>query len=271
MSWDYGFAYEWEGNNTVGEGGAQVGTLSELETLDGEFTVGELFRITGDAPHTSGGFIGSFSPVGGGLAVVLDDRVYSTVALTPGDFYNPLPTALPFCLLAGTLVLTPNGERPVEEIGRGDEILTADGEIAQVRWVGKQAHISLFNRQALPVVISAGALGDNVPSRDLCVSPDHAILIDGVLVQAQALVNGMTITVMADPPSRIDYYHLELDRQRIIVADGAPVESFVDNVSRAGFDNFEEWVSLGLESQPAEALPYPRVKSARQLRVAQLV
>jgi hypothetical protein len=171
----------------------------------------------------------------------------------------------PYCLLAGTLVLTATGERPVEDIRIGDLVLTADGDTVPVRWVGRQSLITMFNHRALPIVIRVGALGDNVPSRDLHVSPDHAILLDDYLVQAQALVNGTTITVMDTPPAQLDYYHLELDTQRIIIADGTPVESFVDDATRAGFDNYPEWVALGLAPQPADTLPHPRVKSTRQL------
>jgi hypothetical protein len=187
-------------------------------------------------------------------------------SFTVGQEVTITQEAFPYCLLAGSLIATPTGERPVEDIRIGDLVLTADGDAVPVRWVGRQSFITMFAGPAgVPVLISAGALGDNVPSRDLCVSADHAILIDGYLICAQALVNGTTITTMAEPPTQLDYYHLELDTHRIILANGTPVESFVDDVSRAGFDNYQEWVDLGLEPQPVQSLGLPRVKSARQL------
>jgi hypothetical protein len=167
------------------------------------------------------------------------------------------------------LVATPSGQRPVEDIRPGDEVLTADGQAVAVRWVGRQSLITLFaGNTGLPVVIRAGALGDNVPTADLCVSGDHAIAIDGYLVCAAALINGTTITRMPNPPAQLDYYHLELDAHRIILANGTPVESFIDDVTRRGFDNYSEWVDLGLEPLPTQALDHPRIKSPRQLASA---
>jgi hypothetical protein len=70
---------------------------------------------------------------------------------------------------------------------------------------------------------------------------------------------------MPNPPAQLDYYHLELDAHRLIFANGTPVESFVDDVTRRGFDNYSEWVDLGLAPLPPQALDLPRIKSARQL------
>ena len=170
------------------------------------------------------------------------------------------------CLLAGTLVATPDGERKVEDLIPGDYVLTPDGESVAIRWIGRQSAVAMFaGPEAVPVLVRAGALGDGVPASDLCVSPNHAILVDEVLANARALVNGSTIVAMPNPPELIEYFHLELDRHRLIVANGTPVESFVDDVSREEFDNVDEWHALGLGPLPAQALPYVKAKSARQL------
>jgi len=170
------------------------------------------------------------------------------------------------CLLAGTLIATPNGERHVQDLRPGDLVLTPDGEAVAIRWIGRQSAIAMVaGPEAVPVVIRAGALNDGVPASDLCVSPDHAILVDGLLANARALVNGTSIVPMMQPPAQIDYYHLELDRHRLIIANGTAVESFVDDVSRSAFDNVDEWRALGLPPLSAEPLPYVKAKSERQL------
>jgi Hint domain len=54
-----------------------------------------------------------------------------------------------------------------------------------------------------------GCLSDGIPTRDLFVSPEHAMLIDGLLIPAARLVNGRTIT-QPEPPADIHYIHVEL-------------------------------------------------------------
>jgi hypothetical protein len=195
--------------------------------------------------------------------------LYTNTEYEVGNQLVVTEATYPYCLLAGSMVATPSGERLVQDIRPGDEVLTADGQTVTVRWVGRQSLITVFAGEAgIPVMIRAGALGDNTPTTDLCVSGDHAIAIDRYLVCAQALINGTTITRMPNPPAQLDYYHLELDTHRIILANGTPVESFVDDVTRAGFDNYSEWVDLGLDPLPAQALDLPRIKSARQLHTS---
>ena len=60
---------------------------------------------------------------------------------------------------------------------------------------GHQVQVSALSALAMvwPVCIAAGAFGENVPARDLFVSPDHAISIDGGLVPVRLLVNGASI------------------------------------------------------------------------------
>jgi hypothetical protein len=92
----------------------------------------------------------------------------------------------------------------------------------------------------LPVCIRAGALDENVPQRDLYVSPLHAMYVDGVLVPAIELVNGVSV-FQVEPGDAVDYIHLELDTHDVILAEGAPSESFVDDDSRGMFHNAAEY------------------------------
>ena len=103
-----------------------------------------------------------------------------------------------------------------------------------IAWVGRSTVSTLFADlfRVLPIRIKANALGDNIPSRDLLLSPDHALFLDGVLVQAGALVNGTSIVREHDVPERFTYFHVELDDHSLILAENTPAETFIDNIDR---------------------------------------
>jgi hypothetical protein len=174
------------------------------------------------------------------------------------------------CFLPGTLIRTPEGSAPIETIGAGDLVLTTDGRVAPVRWMGRQTVSTRFADplRVMPIRIAAGALGEGLPLRDLFVSPDHALLVDGVLVQAGALVNGRSITRLTEMPEVFTYWHLELADHALILAEGVAAETFVDNVDRLAFDNWEEHLEASGTLPPVAEMSLPRVKSARQLPAA---
>ncbi|MBR0657472.1 Hint domain-containing protein, partial [Plastoroseomonas arctica] len=171
------------------------------------------------------------------------------------------------CFYPGTMIATPNGERAVETLAIGDMVLTAEGDVRPIRWMGRQTVSTLFGDplRVLPVRILAGALGEGVPARDLLLSPDHAVLVEGILVQAGALVNGTTILRQFDVPEVFTYHHIELQAHELVLAEGAPAETFVDNIDRLGFDNWEEHEALyGCEPSIPE-MDRPRAKAQRQV------
>ncbi len=161
------------------------------------------------------------------------------------------------------MIATPSGEVPVESLTAGSLVLTADGRVAPVRWLGRTVISRMFADpvRVLPIRVKAGALDENVPARDLLVSPGHAILVDGVLVHAAALVNGRSILREDDAPIVFTYYHVELDTHSVLLADGAPAESFLDGIEDMNFANWADRVA------PADVreLDYPRAKSGRQV------
>ena len=170
------------------------------------------------------------------------------------------------CFYPGTHIATPEGEVAVEALQAGDPVLTANG-VKQVRWVG-QSHVhTRFSDplRSLPIRIKAGALGDGLPARDLLLSPDHAVFIDGILVQAAALVNGTSIVREQDVPEQFTYYHVELATHELLLAEGVQAESFVDNVDRMHFHNWDEREA---SAEAIEEMPYPRAKAARQVPMA---
>ena len=149
------------------------------------------------------------------------------------------------CFGAGTAILTEQGEVAVESIKPGDKVaVRRDGRdvLEPVMWVGystvdfrRHAHPEL----AAPIRIAAGALAEGLPVRDLVVSPEHCMIVDGHCVPAKLLVNGTTIA-REYPQTPFMYYHIELERHGILIAEGAEAESYLDTGNRASFDNAGE-------------------------------
>jgi hypothetical protein len=193
--------------------------------------------------------------------VMTEDTAYASfTALTITDLGS-------VCFVAGTRIATPAGEVPVEALRPGDLVLTADGRAVPVRFLGRQTVDARFGPpwRARPVRIAAGALAEGVPARDLMVSPTHALLIDGVLVMAAALVNGTTIQTIAPPAERFAWFSIETATHEAILAEGCPAETFMDHVPRRAWDNHAEYLALhGAEATIAES-PLPHAKSRRQV------
>jgi len=155
------------------------------------------------------------------------------------------------CFCRGTLIRTATGEMPVEELRIGDTVVTLSGKARPIRWIGWRAYDGRFiagNRNVLPIRIEAGAISDGVPLRDLWLSPEHSLCIDGVLVQAKHIVNGATI-VQADSVERVEYFHIELATHDVLFADGAPAESFADCDNRLMFANGADYAQLYPEDE----------------------
>ena len=173
------------------------------------------------------------------------------------------------CFLTGTRIATPSGETAVEALAIGDMILTADGRSVPVKWVGRktmQASVFLDDTM-LPVRVAAGAFGGNVPAQDLYLSANHGIIVGDALVNAGAMVNGDTIRFvpMAEMPKTFTYYHIETEAHDEILANGTPVETFVDYVTRKGFDNYAEYAALYGADRIIPEMKRLRVSSRRQL------
>ncbi len=165
--------------------------------------------------------------------------------------------------MPGTMIATPTGEVAVETLKAGDMVSLADGGSAAVTWLGRQTVATLFADplRSFPVRIKENALTDGVPARDLLVSPDHALLVDDVLTHAGALVNGVSILRETEMPDRFTYYHVEVADHSLILAENTPAETFIDNVDRMAFDNWQEHPGTDVTAEMA----LPRAKSARQV------
>jgi hypothetical protein len=176
-----------------------------------------------------------------------DGLAFTTVSNTAGSYVDI--TAPCFC--AGTRIRTPWGEVPVEALRIGDAVETAFAGIQRIKWIGRRSYEGRFiagNPQALPVCIKAGAIADNIPARDLFVSPDHAICEAGVLIHAGRLVNGVSI-VQDEAVAQVSYFHIELEGHHIVFAEACPTESFLNADCRWRFANAHDDAALYRETE----------------------
>jgi hypothetical protein len=147
------------------------------------------------------------------------------------------------CFAEGTRIVTPNGEDAVENLRAGDMVLAMRGGQAgfeALRWVGfldvAVPRNAAMAAKSAPILIKAGALAPGMPARDLRVSPDHAMEIDGHLIPAKHLVNGSSI-IQESWCRRVRYFHLELEAHGLLLSEGTWSESYLDDGNRNAFNN----------------------------------
>jgi hypothetical protein len=173
------------------------------------------FDVTGYHP---GGFYTQSDGAVGGTAVLAND-------------------AAP-CFAAGTCILTTSGEAPVEALRAGDLLPTLlGGGLRRIKWIG-QTRIDLERHarpeKVAPIRVRAHAFAPDMPHRDLVLSPDHAVALDGVLIPIHLLVNGASI-VRLPAAGAVTYFHVELDAHDVLLAEGLPAESYLDTGNRGLF------------------------------------
>ena len=271
MPTTYAFEYQLlsNGGNDY-EVASAIGPVS-LEVSDGGsggdgvdnevLTVGENVIVNS---ASVGQYVGNYDNEGviytnGGSFILMSNQPLSIGAIITVNSGAPLTV----CFAAGTLIATPEGETAVEELQIGDMVTTAEGRMVPVKWIGRQTVVAAFaGERARPVRVAAGALGDGLPHSDLVLTADHALILDGLAINAGALVNGSTISF--DPaPERATYYHIETEGHEVILANGAPAETYVDYIQRRVFDNYAEYLELYGDDRTITEMPLPRVSAAR--------
>ena len=121
-----------------------------------------------------------------GQVAVNDDLTGNTRTQiqAPPSEYESLPTFV--CFTAGSLILTPSGQRLIETLEPGDEVITADGTTRPVRWIGRRrlsAQELKRDPHLCPVRIRAGSFAKDCPSRDLLISPQHRIAVTSAMME----------------------------------------------------------------------------------------
>ncbi len=180
------------------------------------------------------------------------------------------------CFLLGTRLETPGGLTQIEELRIGDAVLTASGEAKPVKWIGRRCCArdasARWDKSVAPVKIARFAIDGKAPLADLYLSPAHALYLDGILIPAHNLVNGLTIVENAKPEAlTLTYFHLELETHEAILAEGLAAESFLGG-DRSAFDNADEYVTLyGLLGEPlAPFAPIVSYNGGRQALASHL-
>jgi len=147
------------------------------------------------------------------------------------------------CISSGSLIATPDGDVPIEQLKAGDLVVTGENGLAPIRWVGllplAQQTLRKYADLA-PYEITPGALGEDLPSRPMLVSPNHRFLLDAEGENQQALVEARLLEGAKGISKRTDrtvtYVQLMFERHETICVNGV-------------------WCASGEEgSMPAEAL-----------------
>ena len=279
---DFAFWYGEGSSNTDGT----LGDDDDDDQYEGVVGSGGSDQANHDTGGASG-FSGNIAPlsfygtldIGGTIyPVFLDSASADYVLFAQSD--NELPASItigaiqlasngatfPFCFMHDTRIATPDGEIAIQDLSIGDLVLTADGAAVPVKWLGRQTVFNplraVMDPKLAPVCIAARALGNH---SDLLVSADHGMIVDGLVINAAALVNGQNVRFAAatELPERFVYYHIETGAHDVILANGAASETFIDTAGRAAFDNHQEYLSLYGAERIIPEMPALRISSQR--------
>ena len=214
-----GVTYDTNRTPTI-TGTAEAGSTVTIK--DGDTTLGS---VTANAQGAYSFTVGN--QLSGGehsFSVTATDLAGNTSSASPVLAKNVV------CYMSGTRLQTQDGWKLVEHLKAGDLLKTVCGKLQPVTWLG---HSTIDCRRqdnkqhAYPVRIAQHAFGYQLPERDLYVSPLHSIYVEGVMIPAIHLVNGVTVT-QDQRESLVTYYHVELPQHDAVYAEGLPAETYLD-------------------------------------------
>ncbi len=164
------------------------------------------------------------------------------------------------CYLKGTMIDTPDGISRIEDLEVGDLVTTASGAFKPVKWIARwtaeMRADQCWDQDSVPVKLARGSLDGIAPHTDLYVTDFHCLFIDGLLVPAFDLINGVNIAKALPPGADVlTYFHIELENHDVIIANGAHSETLRCAAGdRQCFDNGHEYRSLfGVEATEMQA------------------
>jgi len=231
------------------------------------FAPGDTIELTGVALNQAS----TYDAGGSGLYVNNGDGAGVYLNVQGGDYSvgafvvtnNAGNTYIVDCFAAGTHIATLNGDMPIEDLAAGDLVNAHFSGTAPVKWIGRR-HVDCTRhpdpRKVWPVRVAAGTFGPCQPSRDLTLSPNHAVYVNGDLIPISRLINGLSIVQV--PVDEVTYYHVELAEHDLLLAEGLLAESYLDVGDRANFANGGEQLRL----YPDFATTSPDVAAAWETR-----
>src|SRR5262249_24682198 len=166
------------------------------------------------------------------------------------------------CLLKGTKISTPSGDRLVQDLRIGDEVQTLAGR-KTIKWSGYNKFTKEEGRawhdSVMPIRVARFAIDDHTPHRDLYLSPLHCLFFSEALIPVMYMINEASIAQgTPSEMSAIEYYHIDLDTHEVLYAEGALVEIY-DGSNRDDFSNFIQYERLYGAERQSKMTPFAPV------------
>jgi hypothetical protein len=134
---------------------------------------------------------------------------------------NPVTPGNLVCFAENSMVFTPKGEVPIQDLNQGDVVYDKNFNHQTVEFVAKRTIFpsKSINKYSIPYEIKQGQLGENVPNRDTIVSAAHLISHNGQMVSALKL--GKAI----DVDSVITFYNVSVSNYSTMIVNGMVSET----------------------------------------------
>ncbi len=166
------------------------------------------------------------------------DFTFSGLTVTNNDLITVESAGSAPCFTRGVEIETIGGPMRVEHLQKGDLVRTLDNGFQPIRWIGSKTINSKnldIHVKLRPIRIRKGALGDQLPTQDLLVSPQHRLMIrskiakrmfgsEEMLVPAKHLLGVKGIEI-CEVTTEVEYFHILFDQHDIVFSNGARTES----------------------------------------------